>query len=159
MIYLNKGSFVPKVILISIIFAPITIACTLSFLGDFQLPIFMFFLTSLVFYCVGILLAYINSKSKKYAIQEAEGKVIINYPNLYRGSQELVINHDSIVKMEYYRLFSIRSWCMMYNYVLPQCLYLTYICDGKCICNHIGYPDYREICNLCRTLDIELTIK
>jgi len=159
MVYLNKGSFVPIVIMISVIFAPITIACTLSFLMDFQLPILTLFLTSFVFYCVSALLAYISSASKRYAIQIIAGKIMINYPNLCRDSRELVLAPDAIVKMEYYKLSSIHAWCMLHNYILPRCVFLTYVCDGKQVCKHIGYPDYDEICNLCHALDIELTIK
>lgn len=159
MVYLNKGSFAPKVIIITIIFVPIIIACTISFYFEFQLSIFILFLTGLASYCVGILLAYLSSKSNKYAMRETRGKIIINYPKLNRESQELILNRDTIVKMEYYRLFSIRAWCMLHNYVLPQCLLLTYVCDGEHICKHIGYPDRHEICKLCRTLDIDLVIK
>ena len=159
MVYLNKGLFAPQIMLMSILFVPITIVCTLSFLGEFQLPLFILFLVCLAFSCVWTLLAFKSSKSRKYTMQVIEGNIIINFPNLNRESQDLVLNHDSIVRMEYYRLFSMRGWCMLHNYVLPQCLYLIYVCNGKEICKHIGYPDFQDIQDFCQALDIELIIK
>ena len=52
-----------------------------------------------------------------------------------------------------------KDWCMVYNSVLPQCAYITYIYEGKEICKHIGYPDYKEINEFCADLGIEFVIK
>lgn len=65
---------------------------------------------------------------------------------------------ENVIKLEYYKLFSVKSWLLLYNYVLPHSLYITYEFEGKEICKHIGYPNFRDINRMCLDVGIELKI-
>ena len=158
MIYLNKGFFAPIFLFINIVFAPLIILCWFLTIREFDIAIFRVSLImslSYVFIAIGL---YKYSKSQKYYLFEENDKLFIKYPNLTNESL-FEIAKKQIVKIEYYRLNSIRSWCLLFYYVGPQCAYITYFENEKEICKLIGYPKFDEIKQICLNCGIELILK
>ena len=157
MIYLNSGFFRPAIILASAILVPISIACWILFFDDFRMNAFIvsLFLTSVYFLVVfGI---YKHSKTKKYWLCVENNFIHINYPFCNGKCDKIDLN--KIVKVEYYKISSIRAWCMLYSCVCPQCVYITYVDGGKEICRHIGYPDFNEIRKVCLSIGVDFFVK
>lgn len=159
MISLNKGIFKPLAVLFSIIVLPATIACIVLFIFEPRISISIVSIIGIMIYVLMLLVAYKCSRSSKYYIKIKENDVCIKYPNLSKNSECLTLNAHEIVRIEYYRLTSIKAWCMLVNYVGPQCAYMTYFCDGKEVNKHIGYPEYQEISNFCKTHDIGFVVR
>ena len=155
MIYLNEGSFKPSLILISIIVLPTSIASWILTFVDFRIELFIVSFLMLGCYFLFVWGIYKHSKTKKYYLFVEDKAVVINYPNLNCFKVDM---HD-IIKIEYYKILSIRAWCMIFNCVFPQCAYITYLKNGKEICNHIGYPKFDKISKLCMDMGIELVVK
>ena len=99
---------------------------------------------------------YKYSKSKKYFLILRGNSIIIKYPNISHTSQEIMLNSNDIIKAEYYRISSVKAWCMLYNYVLPQCLYITYMLNGQEICKLVGYPAYKPLGDLFKKIGVEI---
>ena len=159
MIYLNKGCFKPMLILMSVILLPISIACLFLTIYDFQVKLFVISLVMFfVYFCV-ILGLYKHSKSRKYYLTLQDNTyILINYPNI-SNMQTLELNCNEIIKMEYYKITSVKAWFMIFDYVGPQCVYITYAKNGKEESRLIGYPKFEEIRALCADLGIDLFIK
>ena len=160
MIYLNKGAFKPMLILISIILLPLSISCLLLTIYDFRVQTFIISLAMLFVYFCTILGIYKHSKTSKYYLTLQDNTyMLINYPNVSSNMQPLKLNYNEIIKMEYYKITSIKAWCLLICYVCPQCVYITYAQNGKEESRLIGYPKFEEIRALCADLGIDLIIK
>ena len=160
MIYLNSGFFTPFCIFISIAFLPISSACLVLTIFDFRMEMLI---VTLIFWLIYFLIlwgAHKFSVSKKYFLcTDEKDFIIIHYPNVLRDLHHLKLNTSTIVKMEYYRISSFRAWCMLYNCVCPQCLYITYLYNGNEEKSFIGYPNFNEMKKICDLLNIELIVK
>lgn len=160
MVYLNAGFFTPFCILISIIFLPLSIACLVLTIVDFRLESFIITLVFWLIYFIALLVGNKFSTSKKYFLHTDESDcIVINYPNASQDNNSLRLDKRKVIKMEYYKLSSFRAWCMLYNCVCPQCLYITYLCNGMEEKSFIGYPNFDKIKNFCVLSNIELIIK
>ena len=160
MIYLNSGIFRPMFILISIITLPIAIAClTLTFI-NFRVGLLIVTVLMFLSYFAILFAGYKYSKRKEYYLTVQENEcIIIEYPHSIGEKYHLQLRPEDIIMIEYYKLCSVKAWCMLYNYVFPQCVYITYVSDGKEICKHIGYPDFIKISKLCAELGINFITK
>ena len=159
MIYLNTGFFKPAIILFSIIFLPMIIGCCVLTFFDFRLELLIISLIMVLGYMLFVFGIYKYSKTEKYFLAKQENDcIIINYPNVSRDNF-LTLSCDDIVRIEYYKIMSVKAWWMLVSCVGPQCAYITYLCDNKEICKLIGYPDYNQISQLCRSLGIEFIVK
>lgn len=158
MIYLNKGFFRPMLILVSAILLPILSALAILTVADFRVELLIWLTLMVAVYLLIAFGIYRYSRIKKHYLSVEDGFLSINHPRNV-GAHCRKIHVDSIVKIEYYKILSFRAWCMLYNYVCPQCAYITYLYDGKEICEHIGYPDLKELLRLCGKFNISLTIK
>lgn len=158
MIFLNIGLFKPSCILTSVVILPITIASWVLVFANFKIGLFVVSLLMLLCYFAIVFWLYKYSKTEKYYLFEEDNVLIINYPKV-DGKCYSQINVCSILKMEYYKISSAKSWCMLYNYVSPQCVYITYVVDGKEVCQHIGYPEFNKISKLCTDIGVPLLVK
>ena len=158
MIYLNKALFQPMFILLSIVFLPISIACFAITFLNFRIEVLIVSVSVFLFYIAILFVTYKCSKTIKYFLCKKNDFIIIKYPSL-NNSDVFEIPICNIINIEYYRLSSIKGWCMLYNYVCPQCAYITYLEDGKEISTHIGYPIQDDIRNLCRDVGIKFILK
>ena len=160
MIYLNSGFFKPALIIFSVVLLPITIGCWWLTLASFEIERFIVSLIMLLSYVAVIILTYRYSKSKKYyLLAEENGILSIHYPNLPDKTDCLKLNIHDVVNIEYYKISSIRGWFMLINYLCPQCVFINYISDDKKVCQHIGYPHFKEISKFCNDLKIEFVVK
>ncbi len=160
MIYLNVGFFKPMLILLSIIILPITIVLFVLNILDFRIESFILTLIIFAIYILSVFGAYKFSKNKNFYLKSNEdGYIEIKYPNISDDNLHFEIMTNAIIKIEYYKISSFKAWCMLYNTVLPQCAYITYIFEGKEMCKHIGYPNYKEINGLCVNSGIDFVIK
>ena len=158
MIYLNQALFRPMCILLSIVFLPISIACWVITFLDFRIEVLIVSVCVFLFYIATLFVTYNYSKTIKYFLCKKNDLIIIKYHSLNNnGFFEIPI--CNIINIEYYRLSSIKGWCMLYNYVCPQCAYITYLNDEKEISLHIGYPTQNDIENLCKAVGIKLILK
>lgn len=113
----------------------------------------------LLIYALSVFGLYKLSKSKKYYLHLDENNIItIKYPNV-NNTLDLKIHVREIVKIEYYKISSIKSWCMLFNYVCPQCVYITYLSDGIEVCKHIGYPNFKMINEIFYNIGVTIIIK
>ena len=160
MIYLNIGFFKSSFILFSFISLPLAIACFVLTFIDFRWELLIVSLVIFLGYCAIVLGLYKKSRNQKYYLCVREGDIVeINYTNIQSTSEPLKLNRENIVKFEYYKITSVKAWCMLYNYVCPQCVYITYLNDGEELCRHIGYPKYEDIQQLCVALGITFETK
>ena len=160
MIYLNAGFLKPMVIILSVVVLPMFIACLLFTIANFELWLLAVSIVLLFVYFLSVFGVYKYSKTTKYyLVVQEDNSIAIKYPNLQSDTNCLILVPENIVKIEYYRLASIRAWCMLYNYVCPQCAYITYVDDGGEICKHIGYPDFKKIRQLGIDLDVRLVVR
>ena len=157
MIYLNEGFFKPMFIFVSMLLLPISTACWILTFYDFRIELLIVTLIISLIYFISVAGIYIYSKTKKYFILIEDNAVIINYP--IQNSIQHKICFDDIVKMEFYSLSSIRSWCMLYNYVVPGCAFITYKHNDTEICKHIGYPDFSKIRDACLKMNVSFVKK
>ena len=105
-------------------------------------------------YSLFVFAVYKYSKSNKnYMIFDGE-ILIINYPNF-----QAKISIENIIEIEYYKISSFKAWCMIFNYVAPQCSYVKYVDEKDTVCKLIGYPDFNKIRNLCIEKNIKFLVK
>ena len=159
MVYLNAGFFKPMVILIGVIFLPINIACNLLYCFDHRTELLIVSTVLFLLFVATVIGVHKHSKSKRYFLSVNDNSVTIKYPNVCSDMQELVLNCTQIIKIEYYRLSSIRGWCLLVNYVLPQCVYMTYMQEGKECRKLIGYADYHQMRDVCHMMNITFVLK
>ena len=160
MIYLNSGFFKPMFIILSISLLPLTVACWWLTLASFEIERFIVSLIMLLSYIAVIILTYRYSKSKKnYISKETDNVLFIYSLDFFHNTKFLKLDICNIVKIEYYKISSIRGWCMLFNYLFPQCVFITYLSDGKEVCQHIGYPNFKEISKFCNDLKINFVVK
>ncbi|MBE6978061.1 MAG: hypothetical protein E7438_05415 [Ruminococcaceae bacterium] len=159
MIMLNKGVFAPWVVIISIAFIPVCIGSAMAFyvLHDYVL-LNVAIVFSLV-YLIACGCAKKHSKSNKYYLILQDDKLIIKYPDMQSGENEITINRSQVLQIEYYSICSVESWFMLYNFLLPQCAYITYLSNGEEKCWHMGYPGKDDLISFCKNTGIKLTLK
>ena len=158
MIGLNTGFFKPMFIITSAIALPLIVACWIVTFTSFRSEVLI---TSLIFvfgYFAAVFGIYKYSKNKKEYICVKDGFIVVNHFGRNQ-TNNLKINLHSIVKMEYYKITSLKAWCMLYNYVCPQCVFITYEKDGKELCELIGYPDCKKVKEMCNETGIAFYIK
>ena len=156
MVYLNKGFFKPMCIILSLTLLPLDIGCWGLTFYDFTIGRLLVSLIMLISYIAILIGIYLYSKKAKAEHLFFENDfLVVNYPNMKCAK----IKACDIVKIEYYKILSIKAWCMLFNTVGPQCAYITYLYNGKEICNFIGYPDYNELKKLCADINVKLVVK
>lgn len=159
MIYLNKGFFKPMFILISTIILPVLIALLATNIKSFQFSSFFILGVLILGYLLLVLKIYQYSMSKRnYLIVKEQTLLMIKYPNISANDDFLSLNLVDIIKIEYYRMSSIKSWGMLYNYVCPRCAYITYLYQGNLMVRHLGYPLLSDIRDLCKNFNITLIV-
>ena len=159
MIYLSIGFCKPMVILFSITLLPLSIACGILVFLDYRIELLIVTALLILAYVLIILVIYKCSKSKAYYLYVDENNLLsIVYPNISKEN-EIKLNIDCVVKIEYYSILSIKSWFLLHNYVCPQCAYITYFSDGKKSCKLMGYPSLKRLRELCTKSNITLDIK
>ena len=71
---------------------------------------------------------------------------------------KLEVQFYEIVRFEYYRINSIKGWLMLFSYIFPKCVYLTYNSNGEEQKKFIGYLDIGDIKEVSKKTNSELKI-
>lgn len=158
MYYLSGKEFVPISILLSLFFVPVIIGSFIQFVKYLDLKMFLLFLILMFIYILLLLILYKILNIKKYYLL-IEDKITIHYPNINKNNC-IKLEKDEICYIEYYKLFSIRSWFLLfYNYVFPKAVFITYGKINKTKTIFIGYLNYKDIVDISRKIGIEPKIK
>lgn len=157
--FLQSGFFIPMIILWSVFFVPIILLTLAGTIYERTLPLIIILSVLIILYAFSLFVFYKLSKSKKYYLIAHEDRIIINYPNFSQTDKGKCVMKSDIVKIEYYRLLSIRGLLNLHNYVLPRCVFLTYIENEKEKCKLIGYLKPKEIKKFCEDNNFMLEIK
>ena len=115
MIYLNRGMFKPSIVLVSIALLPMFIACVVSCFLNYGIEKLIISIVLLLLYFTIIFVIYKYSKKDYYFMEVNEKTISIKYPNLICNLNPTIISINDIVSIEYYRLWSLKAWCMLYK--------------------------------------------
>ena len=160
MIYLNIGFFVPFCIIVSLPLFPLLFFCLIQVVKNFEANYLYILIFIVLLYFLLLTLAYFYSKSKKnYLIIEEKGYIGIKYPGIQGNLNTLDIKLEDIIRIEYYRLCSVKSWLLLFDALAPKCAFIIYTSNNKEKCVHIGYPKYCEIKKMCNNHSIDFKVK
>ena len=155
MFYTNEGIFKPMFILLSIIMLPLSICLWALTCMDFRVGLFIVSMVFLFGYFAAVLGIYKFSKSKKEHLSLENDALLVKF-----GDENVLrVETKNIVKLEYYKISSLKSWFLLFNYVSPQCVYITYKSAEECIRVFVGYLKYSSVVKLCDSAKITLVIK
>lgn len=156
---LSEKQFKPAIIFLSIIFYPLFLGVLAVLICNYDISILIIFLLLLVAYIVLIVFYKRISSNKAHNLILEDCKMVINYPNINRMKNTLEIYYDSIIKLEYYKMTSLISWFQLLNGVVPKCIFITYVKDGKEISELMGYMDLKDIKKISNDKKIKLIVK
>lgn len=158
MISLSHAQFKPTVILLSLIFVPLILATLILCLLDNMFDIFMLFVCLTVSYTLIIIILSKIFKRNKYCLVLYDAYFVATYPNLGKRCGHIQVTYEDIVRLEYYKISSLKSWLLLFNYVVPQSVFITYKCKNEIITELLGYMEYEEIKKLTAEKGISLKI-
>lgn len=160
MIYLSKGFFLPVFLLVSIPLLPITVIEIVFLIKTFQLEFLFGTLISTFLYALITFIIYKVSQSKKHYLSiDNQKRMTIKYPNLAKDNDAWCINCSDALRVEYYKILSIRSLLLLDSFMVPRACFIVCVLDGKEVCKHIGYPPYAQIKQLCKENNIPFVKK
>ncbi len=158
MINLSRAQFKPAVILLSVLFVPLMLAAFVLCLLDYTFDIFMLFVCLTVCYTTIIIIMSKVLKRSKYCLVLFDAYLEATYPNLGKRCGRIQVKYEDIVRLEYYKISSLKSWLLLFNYVVPQSVFITYKCNNEIITELLGYMQYEEIKKLTAEKGIALKI-
>ena len=82
----------------------------------------------------------------------------ISFFDSFEGEITLNLQLNQVIKLEYYRINSIRSWLMLFSYIFPKCVYLTYTVNEKEQTKFIGYLDIKDVKDISKITSSDLII-
>ena len=138
---LNSAAFMPLCLLISIPVLPCLIGTMVLLLMEFKTSIFIAFLAVLVFYMLFILIAYISSKRPKDYLILGKDHLIIKSQSINDYNETKVLYH-SIIRFEYYRMFSFQGWLNIFNGIAPHGVFIVY---SNNVTELVGYLSPKHI--------------
>lgn len=158
MYYLDQKQFKPALILFSVFFIPtiLSLIVALSFLFEVELLIILFAIVAL--YLMLILVLWRISVRKTHCLSICEDSITINYPNVNDGKGILKLSITQIKKIDYYKITSLSGWMMLFNYVYPKSVFITYSTSGTEKTDFVGYMDLHDLQKIANSNQIELII-
>ena len=156
---LSEKQFKPAFIFLSIIFYPLLLGVLAVLICDFDIMILIIFIFLLLVYIILIVFYKKISNNKAHNLILHDCRMVINYPNINNMKHVLEIYYESIIKLEYYKMTSLISWFQLLNGVVPKCIFITYIKDGKEVCELMGYMDLKDIIKIANDKKIKLLLK
>lgn len=150
MIYLSKGFFLSAFILMSIPLLPLTVTSIVFLIKTFQSEYLFCALISMFLYALLAFISYKISQGKKYYLSvDNEKRMTIKYPNFTTDNDAWCINCSDVLRVEYYKILSIRSLLLLLDHNGPHACFIVCVLDGKEVYKFIGYPSYAQIKQLC----------
>ena len=158
MISLRSAQFKPMAILISVAFLPLIIFGSIFVLLQRNIGAMIVFMSLSCVYALCMVICRKCVKSEKYYLMLHERYLEIVYPNIGSGKGKVNIEYDKMIRFEYYKITSIRAWLQLYNYVTPQCVYITYTDDEKEKCELMGYMNVEDIKKISAEYGVEIKL-
>lgn len=158
MYYLDQKVFKPAIILLSIPFIPSIIALIIASSMFFKAEVLIILCSILIVYFSIVIILFIVSRKKKHYLHVQDDKVKIMFNDVFTGETKLELYYSDIIRMTYYRINSIKGWLMLFSYIFPNCVYITYSTNGEEQTKFIGYMDFRDVKAITKSKDIELII-
>lgn len=126
MYYLSEGAFQPLCIMIN---TPMTIFVILYLFSSSSFILKLIFTLSLLFFTLGMdIITYAICNSKRYYMLFCPDCLKIKYPNISKTSDEIILEYQNIKQIDFYGMTSIKAWAMLFNYICPNSVFVTY-CD------------------------------
>lgn len=158
MYYLEEKQLKPAIILFSVPFMPVIIALAISSMVFLTIELFIVLLFTLVVYVSGIMIFWKLSRRKKYYLLLKENELEMVFHDFSTGEEKLSLYYSEIKEIIYYRITSVRGWLMLFSYVLPKCVYISYVSQGKEQTKFIGYMNYEDIKEIAKNKNLNLRI-
>jgi len=158
MYYLEQKQFKPAMILFGIPFIPCIIGLIIANVLSFKIELMIMLLIIVGIYFIIAIILWKLSKRKNHYILLKENLIELEFCDFISGQVKLELQFDEIIKFEYYRINSIRGWLMLFSYLFPKCVFLTYCINGKEETKFIGYLDIKDIKEISKNTNSELKI-
>ncbi|MBS5853550.1 MAG: SoxR reducing system RseC family protein [Bacilli bacterium] len=158
MYYLEQKQFKPAMILFGIPFIPCIIGLVIAniLLNKIELLVILSIIIGVYLIIVSIL--WKLSKRKNHYLLLKDHEIELEFYDSFNGKIKLEVQFEEIVRFEYYRINSIKGWLMLFSYIFPKCVYLTYNVNGEEQTKFIGYLDIRDIKEISKKTNSELKI-
>lgn len=158
MYYLEQKQFKPAMILFGIPFMPCIIGLTIANIMTFKVELLIMLLIILTIYLTIAIILWKLFKRKNHYLLVKDNEIELKFDDFVKGRIKLELPFDQITKFEYYRIDSIKGWLMLYSYIFPKCVYVTYNIGGEEQTKFIGYLDIKDIKEIAKKTNIELKI-
>ena len=158
MYYLEQKQFKPEMVLFGILFIPCIFGLVIANIMLFKIQLLVILLIVLAIYLTLVFVLWKLSKRKNYYFSIMDDRVEIVFHDFTIGKTKLELQFNQIVKMEYYRMSSVKGWLMLYSYIFPKCVYITYNIEGKLQTKFIGYMDIKDVKEIANTINAEIRV-
>ena len=158
MYYLENKQFKPAMILFGIPFIPSIIGLIIANIMVFEIELLIVLLLVLVVYITIVLILWKISKRKNHYLLLKNDEIEIVFHDFFNGKTKLELPYNKIKNIEYYRITSLKGWLMLFSYVFPKCVYITYEINGEEQTKFIGYMDYKDVKEVAKNNNIEIKI-
>ena len=155
MYYLEQKQLTPALTLLSFLFIPCIIGLTLLNIISFKLGLLILLLIISGIYLTLIFVFLKLCKKQNHYLLIEKDRVEIAFLDFTDGENKIELKFDQILKLEYYRINSIRGWLMLFSYILPKCVYITFILEDKVQKKFIGYMDIDDVEKISNTIGIQ----
>lgn len=158
MYYLDQKQFKPTMILFGIPFVPCIIGLIIANIMLLKIEWLIMLFIILSIYLIIVIISWKLSKRKNYYLLIKDNIMELNFYDSINGKTKLELQFGEVIKFEYYRINSIRSWLMLFSYIFPKCVYLTYTVNKKEQTKFIGYLDIKDVKDISKITSSDLII-
>lgn len=158
MYYLEQKQFKPAMILLSIPFVPCISGLIIANILLLKIELLIMLSIIIGIYLIIVIILWKLSKRKKHYLLLKDHMIELEFYDSTSGKVKLEVQFDEIVRFEYYRINSIKGWLMLFSYIFPKCVYLTYNANGVEQTKFIGYLDIKDIKEISKNTNSELKI-
>ena len=158
MYYLEQKQFKPAMILFVIPFIPCIIGLIIANILLFKIELLIMLSIIIGVNLIIVIILWKLSKRKKHYLLLKDNEIKLEFLDSVKGKIKLEVQFDEIVRFEYYRINSIKGWLMLFSYIFPKCVYLTYNSNGEEQKKFIGYLDIGDIKEVSIKTNSELKI-
>ena len=158
MYYLEQKLFKPAMILFGIPFIPCIIGLAIANILLFKIKLLVILSIIIGVYLIIVIILWKLSKRKNHYLLLKDHEIELEFYDSINGKVKLEVQFEEIVRFEYYRINSIKGWLMLFSYIFPKCVYLTYNANGEKQKKFIGYLDIGDIKEIAKKTNSELKI-
>lgn len=159
MIFLNKKQMLPLLIALSILLLPVILLLLTCFLLHKEMRFFFVLVLFSLLYVVGfVVILKISLSKKEYLIIEND-RLDLYCNNKYSKKNAGVwkLYYNKIIRIDYYRITSIKGWFCVFGGVAPKCVFITIENQyGFEEAVFIGYLDLKEVKQIASIANTEL---